>query len=194
MVDSFAFRKLDGNPERMIVPASTGKVRFMRRILGLTGFLLFLPVACAAAPPQRKISPAKEADIRELLRVTGMNEAVEKQMVQMAEQTQPLIERQLPPGPRRQEIVESFSRRFLARATSQALIQQVIPIYDRYLSDDDVKAVIRFYQSPVGQHLLKIMPEMMKEASAADRQYGQQIVTDVLNEMAQQYPELRQQP
>ena len=178
----------------MLIPAKTGKVKLMRRILRLSSFLLFLPVACAAAPPQRKISPAKEADIRELLRVTGMNEGVEKQMVQMAEQAKPLIEHQLPPGPRRQEIVETFSRRFLARANSQALIQQVIPIYDRYLTDDDVKAVIRFYKSPVGQHLLKIMPEMMKEASTAERQYGEQIVTDVLNEMAQQYPELQQQP
>lgn len=155
--------------------------------------LMLLPATLAAAQ-QHKIDPTKEADIRELLRVTGMSDIVEKQMGQMAEQVKPLIERSLPPGPRRHEIVETFSKRFLARASSEGLFEQVIPVYDKYLTDGDIKTVLRFYKSPVGQHLLKIMPEMMKEASAAGQQYGEQIAQGVLDEMAQEYPELRQQP
>jgi hypothetical protein len=166
----------------------------MKSALFRVCLLMLLPATLAAAGQQHKIDPTKEADIRELLRVTGMSAIVEKQMGQMAEQVKPLIERSLPPGPRRHEIVETFSKKFLARANSEGLIQQVIPVYDKYLSDGDVKAVLRFYKSPVGQHLLKIMPEMMKEASAAGQQYGEQIAQDVLNEMAQEYPELRQQP
>jgi uncharacterized protein len=166
----------------------------MKRVAIQAGLLLALTVKLAAAGQRPPLNPAKEADIRELLRVTGMSDIVEKQMGQMADQVKPLIERSLPPGPRRHEIVEEFSKRFLARASSQGLIQQVIPVYDKYLTDEDIKTVIRFYQSPVGRRLLKIMPEMMKEASAAGQQYGEQIAREVLEEMAQQYPELRDQP
>jgi uncharacterized protein len=166
----------------------------MKLAIHHVGLLLILSATVAAAGQQRKIDPAKEADIRELLRLTGMTDVVGKQMGQMADQAKPLLERSLPPGERRHEIVEDFTKRFLARANSQGLIAQVIPVYDKYLTDDDVKAVIRFYKSPVGQRLLKIMPEMMKEASAAGQQWGEQIAHDVLQEMAQEYPELKQQP
>ena len=93
-------------------------------------------------------------------RTTGeTSDIVEKQMGQMAEQAKPLIERSLPPGPRRHEIVATFSKKFLARANSEGLIQQVIPVYDKYLTDDDVKAVL---PAALG-HRLALGPEAEAE-------------------------------
>jgi hypothetical protein len=166
----------------------------MKRMAIQVGLAVALAASLAGAAQQPKNNSAKETDIRELLHVTGMDAVVEKQMSQMSEQMKPLIEKALPPGPRRHEIVETFTIKFLARANSQGLMQQVIPVYEKYLTDDDVKAVIRFYKSPAGRHLLKIMPEMMKEASTVGQQYGEQIARQVLDEMAQQYPELRDEP
>lgn len=166
----------------------------MRTAICRACLLLILTPSLAAEGEQSKADPAKEADIRQLLQVTGMAELAQRQMGQMADQVKPLLERSLPPGERRHEIVEAFTRKFLARANSEGLIQQVIPIYDKYLTDDDVKAVLRFYKSPVGQRLLKVMPEMMKESSAVGQQWGEQLTREVLQEMAQEYPELRQQP
>lgn len=154
--------------------------------------ILLAPVALAGQQPQP--APAQEADIRELLRVTGMTETVGRQMNQMADQLKPLLERSLPPGERRHEIVETFTKKFLARANSEALLQQIMPIYSKYMSEDDVKAVIRFYKSPAGQRLLKVMPQMMQESSEAAKQWGDNLARQVMDEMAQEYPELRQNP
>jgi uncharacterized protein len=166
----------------------------MKRAIGRACILLMLSAILAAAGQQPKVSTAKEADIRELLHVTGMDDIVERQMTQMANQMKPVIEKSLPPGEHRHEMVETFTKKFLARANSQGLIRQVIPVYEKYLTDEDVKTVLSFYKSRVGQRLLKIMPEMMKEASAAGQQYGEQIASEVLDQMAQQYPELREHP
>jgi uncharacterized protein len=166
----------------------------MKEVLRRACLLLVLPATMAAAGQQPKIDLAKEADIRQLLQVTGMTAMVEKQMGQMADQVKPLLERSLPPGERRQEIVEAFTKKFLARAKSEDLIEQVIPVYAKYLTDDDVRDVIRFYGSPVGQRLLKVMPEMMKESGDVGQRWGEQVAREVLQEMAQEYPELRQQP
>lgn len=154
--------------------------------------ILSAPLAAAGQKPQ--ISPAQEADIRELLQVTGMTETVGRQMSQMADQLKPMLENSLPPGERRHEIVRTFTKKFLARANSEALVQQIIPIYAKYLTDDDVKAVIQFYKSPVGKRLLKVMPQMMQEASAAGQQWGENLSREVIEEMAREYPELRQNP
>ncbi len=112
----------------------------------------------------------------------------------MADQLKPLLENSLPPGARRHEIVETFTRKFLARANSEALLQQIIPIYTKYMSEEDVKAVIRFYKSPAGQRLLKVMPQMMQESSQIAKQWGDNLAREVMDEMAQEYPEMRQNP
>ncbi|HET7841242.1 MAG TPA: DUF2059 domain-containing protein [Terriglobia bacterium] len=166
----------------------------MKAKLFRIGFLVVLssPMVFAGQKPQ--ITPPQEAEIRELLRVTGMTETVGRQMNQMADQLKPLLENSLPPGQRRHEIVETFTKKFLARANSEALLQQIIPIYAKYMSEEDVKAVIRFYKSPAGQRLLKVMPEMMQESSEVGKQWGENLAREVMDEMAQEYPEMRQNP
>ncbi len=166
----------------------------MKAIFLRTCLLLIFSAPLALAGQKPQTAPAQEADIRELLRVTGMTETVGRQMNQMADQLKPLLERSLPPGDRRHEIVETFTKKFLARANSEALMQQIIPIYAKYMSEDDVKAVIRFYKSPAGQRLLKVMPRMMQESSAVGQQWGENLAREVMDEMAQEYPEMRQNP
>lgn len=156
--------------------------------------LLIVLTASVAAAQQPKVSAAREANIRQLLQLTGVMKSVSRQMDQMAEQLKPVVEKSLPPGERRHEIAEAFTKRFRARANPEALTKLMIPIYAKYLSDDDVKSLLQFYESPAGQRLLKVMPEMMQEAGEAGREWGTKVATDVVEEMAQEYPELRQKP
>jgi uncharacterized protein len=156
--------------------------------------LLILLAASFAAGQQPKASVRQEADIRQLLQLTGVAEAVSEQMDQLAEQLKPVVEKSLPPGERRHEIAENFTKRFRARATPEALTKLMVPIYAKYLTDEDVKSLVRFYESPAGQRLLKVMPQMMKEAGEAGREWGTQMATQVVEEMAKDYPELRQNP
>ena len=156
--------------------------------------LIVLPASLVAAGQQPKITVAQEAEIRQLLQLTGTTDAVAGQMGQMAEQLRPLIENSIPPGERRHEIAEAFTKKFRSRANSETLTKLMIPIYAKYLTNDDVKSLIRFYQSPAGQRLLKVMPQMMKEAGEAGQEWGTKTATDIVEEMAQEYPELRQKP
>ncbi len=45
-----------------------------------------------------------------------------------------------------------------------ALIDDIIPVYQKYLSRADVEAMIVFYSSPTGKKLIDKMPEMTQEA------------------------------
>lgn len=155
--------------------------------------VLTAPLAFAAQKPAG-ISATQEADIRQLLQMTGVTATVTQQMSQMAEQLSPVVERSLPPGQRRHEIAQAFTTKFRARSNSEALTQLMIPIYAKYLTDDDVKSLLRFYRTPAGQRLLKVMPQMMKEAGEAGQDWGTKVATDIVEEMAKEYPELRQKP
>ncbi len=164
----------------------------MNKALSRACWVVILSASLDVAGQQPKITVAQEAEIRQLLQLTGTTDAVTVQMGQMAEQLKPLVENSLPPGERRHEIAEAFTKKFRARANSEALTKLMIPIYAKYLNNDDVKSLIRFYQSPAGQRLLKVMPQMMKEAGEAGQEWGTKVATDIVEEMAQEYPELRQ--
>jgi hypothetical protein len=164
----------------------------MNKALSRACWVVILSASLDAAGQQPKITVAQEAEIRQLLQLTGTTDAVTVQMGQMAEQLKPLVEKSLPPGERRHEIAEAFTKRFRARANSEALTKLMIPIYAKYLNNDDVKSLIRFYQSPAGQRLLKVMPRMMTEAGEAGQDWGTKVATDIVEDMAKEYPELRQ--
>ncbi len=60
----------------------------------------------------------------------------------------------------------------LARAFDPDEVLAVIrPIYLKYLSEYDLRAMIRFYQSPAGQRLLSIRPQLMAEVLQAVSAY-----------------------
>jgi hypothetical protein len=48
--------------------------------------------------------------------------------------------------------------------TAERVISSITPIYEKYLSDDDVKALIVFYESPLGQKVITVLPQIMREA------------------------------
>jgi len=59
----------------------------------------------------------------------------------------------------------------------------VVPIYDKHFSHEDVKELIKFYQSPIGQKLVREQPGIVTESMAAGQKWGQHIAADVLKRL-----------
>jgi hypothetical protein len=60
----------------------------------------------------------------------------------------------------------------LARAFDpEELLAVIRPIYLKYLSEHDLRAIIRFYRSPAGHRLLSIRPQLMAEVLEAVSAY-----------------------
>lgn len=52
----------------------------------------------------------------------------------------------------------------------------VVAIYERNYSADDVKGLIAFYESPLGQKLIATQPVVLKESIAAGQQWAQTVL------------------
>nr|WP_299381910.1 DUF2059 domain-containing protein [Allomuricauda sp.] len=63
------------------------------------------------------------------------------------------------------------------------LVELLTPIYQKYMSEDDLKALIDFYDSPVGQKFAKYTPEISKESMAVGQEWGLQIGNKVLKRL-----------
>ena len=77
-------------------------------------------------------------------------------------------------------------------APSGAVADAVIPIYARHFSTDDIQGLIQFYESPLGQRVVKTMPQVTQESESAGIQLDQKAAIKVLRGMQDEYPELKQ--
>jgi hypothetical protein len=137
-----------------------------------------------------KINPTKEADIRSLVELTGARESSAQLLQLSLGQIRASLDQSLPPGEKSKKFAEAFMQKFQERFSLDVLMERIVPIYDKYLTEEDVKGLLKFYGSPVGQRMLKVQPQIGKEAQAIGFEMAQTVGKDVLNELKAEYPEL----
>ena len=131
------------------------------------------PPVEAAAPA---IDPAFEADIRRLLDVTGSAALGKQAMDQMLVSLRPLAP-QLP---------ETFWAEIAKEVDANQLVELTVPIYARHLSPQDVKDLLVFYESPVGQKMIAVQPAINAEAMAAGQVWGQEVGARIMEKILAQ--------
>ena len=104
------------------------------------------------ATPQ--VDPAKAADIRHLLELTGAASLATQSMDQAEKSIRPLITNSLPPGDYRDKLVDLFFEKFHSKRDSGQLIALIVPVYDKYYTGDEIKGLIKFYESPLGRKMV----------------------------------------
>src|SRR5688500_14640482 len=122
----------------------------MNRIFFSILFLTVSIVWAAAAEPKPAISKEKAAEIQKTLRLVGM----EKLMAQMKQQMFATFRQSLANVP------EEYWKRLEAKFDTSELAELIIPLYDKYYTIEDLKALNAFYESPVGQKVLANLPQI----------------------------------
>ncbi len=61
----------------------------------------------------------------------------------------------------------------------------IIPIYDKYFTDDDIHQLLAFYSTPVGKKLVENLPVITQESMNIGMQWGKQIAEKVLEKLKQ---------
>ena len=111
-------------------------------------------------------------------------------MNQLKAGLRPTMTQALPPGEYRAQLVDLFFEKFSSKLSLDALLDLIVPIYDKYLSDDDIKGLIQFYGTPLGQKAISVLPKVMSEAQAQGAILGQKIGRESMAEVLSEHPEL----
>ena len=167
----------------------------MKVRIGLASlFLSLLPsLAQPQAAPQQKMDPAKEAAIRRLIEIMGGKKMMDQMAAQMVAQTRSELTKTIPQGTRGQQIADAYFQKLQARLRGEEVIELIIPIYNKYFAKEDIEALIQFYQSPLGQRFLQVMPQIASESLSLGMRWGQRIFEEIQKEMENEFPELKQE-
>ena len=145
-----------------------------------------------AAASSPKIDPAKEADIRKLLDLAGTKAVMQQTIDRMSESIKPLMTNSLPPGEYRDKLINIFFQKFQSRLDLQHMLDLIVPVYDKYFSAEEVKELVKYYESPLGRKATSVVPKIMAEAGDAGREWGRQLGKQCMEEVLAENPDLRQ--
>jgi hypothetical protein len=132
------------------------------------------PAASPAAAPAPAVSPEVAKDIHKLLEVThaaDMSKAAISQTIAQFKKAMP-------------DVPEDFWTRLEAKVDLEinGLLDQLVPVYAKYLSPEDVKGLISFYESPLGRRFVAAQPKISGEAMTAAMAWGRDIGVKIMAE------------
>src|SRR5229473_7323053 len=147
------------------------------------------PPAKVSPQASSAIDPQKEARIRELIEVTGAKNLGQQLIEAGMEQFRSSVQDSQPNNPRAKQFADAFAARFPKHFDPDSLTERVIPIYDKYLTTDDLKGLLDYYRSPLGQRMLKTLPELTRESQAAGFALGQKAAQETMEDLKKDFPE-----
>ncbi len=77
-----------------------------------------------------------------------------------------------------------FWKKFSDKMDMRELIEIIIPIYDKYYTLEDLRAVNIFYSSATGQKILTTLPQLMQESMTAGQKWGEKVGKKAVDEIA----------
>lgn len=100
------------------------------------------------------ISTEKTRLILQLMEMTEVISSMEKNLQVVLAQA---------PDEQKEELKKLFNVR--------NIIARIIPVYDKYYSEEELKELIEFYRSPLGGKVIEVTPKILTEAAQASLQY-----------------------
>jgi hypothetical protein len=146
-----------------------------------------------AAPAQaHPIDQAKEADIRSLMELVAARDLVQDGANTAVEQSREKLLATVPNNEPGQAFVNAFATSYERRFDVDQVTDQLVAVYDKHYTDDEIKGLLQFYGSPLGQKVAAEMPKISREIQAAVRVAGSKAAREALAEMKKQNPEIGQ--
>jgi uncharacterized protein len=147
----------------------------------------------AAAPQAGSADYTKEADIRSLMELVGARDTIQDATTKGTEQFRENLIALVPDSDRAQQFVKAFVADYGRKFNTDEMTNQLVSIYDKHFTDEEIKGLLQFYGSPLGQKFATEMPKINAEMQTLNRAVGTRVAKEVLQDLRKQYPGLSAQ-
>jgi uncharacterized protein len=134
------------------------------------------------------IDPAKDSDIRALLELVGARDQVKDSVRQTAEQYREKLLATVPNNEQGQAFVNATVNEYEKRYNVDRVTEQLVALYDKHYTDEEVKGLLQFYGSPLGQKVALENPKIFREIQETTRAEAAKAVRDALQQVKRENP------
>jgi hypothetical protein len=137
------------------------------------------------------IDPAKEAAIRSMFEVMGTAKMMQQVLAGMSNSMRPMLMSSLPEGEYREKLAELFLQKFQSKLSVNQLLELTVPIYAKYFSKEEIEGLTRFYQTPLCQKALSVLPQTVVEMQTESMKMGEKLGREAMTEVLDEHPDLK---
>jgi len=132
--------------------------------------LLGLFLSCLLTSTSVSAEPASKESIKILMEKTGAGDLG----VQMMNQMIPALKNAIPEAP------DKFWTDVMGEINANEIVELVIPLYQKHLTEEDIKEINAFYDTPAGKKLIQTQPIIIQESFEVGQQWGQKIAKEIV--------------
>jgi uncharacterized protein len=138
------------------------------------------------------IDPVKDADIHALLELVGARDQVQESVNITAEQYREKLLAAVPNSDKGQAFVNTVITDYEKRFDVDQVTEQLVSVYDKHYSEEEIKGLLQFYGSPLGQRVAAESPKIAREIQEASRATASKAVKDALQQAKEENPGIGQ--
>jgi hypothetical protein len=135
------------------------------------------------------IDPAKAKDIRSLLELVGARDAIQESASAAKEEYRQKALETSTNSDRAQAFTNAYVAEFQKKFDADAVTGQLVGIYDRHFTDDEIRGLLEFYGSPLGQKVAAETPKISREALLTARTASSQAARLAWQDLRAEYPD-----
>ncbi len=158
----------------------------MKKALAVLIVALGIAALQAGAASAQELPQAFKDDITTLMKETGteqlalqMGTSVMNQVVDLLMKRDSTMAGMDPAvADRLTAAVKDEAGKVMAEQMPQ-LLEQMVPVYARHFTHDEVKGLIAFYRSPVGKKFVKEAPALAQEGSTVGQAWGESLAPEL---------------
>ena len=158
----------------------------MKRI---AAFVLAIGLACGVGLAQEtNDAQAGKEDVEKLFATMHIHEQMHNMMEVMSKQSrqmaQEALKKRLPNLTQKDlDRLNEMMDRMQKQWDFDGMIDDMIPVYQRHLTKEDVAAMVAFYETPTGQKMLREQPAMTAEAMQAVQPRMEKMMNSMMDEV-----------
>ena len=140
------------------------------------------------------IDPAKEADIRSLMELAGSAELLKSAGERASAQYMEKIQVTMQNRERAQALATAFQESFKEHFSTADMSAELVRRYDKHFTAEEIRGLLKFYGSPLGQKFASETPKMSEEMQMAVLTRSQNAAKEAWQTLRARNPELSEQP
>lgn len=140
----------------------------MKKIILLSVFMLFSTTLFS-----QEISNSKKDKIEKLLKMTNSIDVgvqIVNKMIDIYKKNYTGVE---------QKFWDDFSK----EVKTTNMLEIILPIYDKYFTEEDIDAIIAFYSTPSGKKMITNLPNITQDSMLAGQKLGRDISDKIINKL-----------
>jgi hypothetical protein len=135
-----------------------------------------------------RIDAVKEKEIRSLLELIGARDAIQDAASSATEQYRQKVLETSANNDRVQVLTNAYLAEFQKKFDADSVTNQLVGIYDKHFTEDEIKDLLEFYGSPLGQKVAAEMPKISREAQVATRTASAQAARLAWQDLRAEHP------